>query len=473
MKTLPSLRLVIAAILAMPFSPAYASKTWHVAGTGDDNATGTSVEAAFRTLKKAAAQVQPGDTVLIGDGTYTDEETTSASCVLPIAQHGTADAWTTWKAAPGTKPEIRPTGWNGILITGSYQIIDGLRVTGANDSLKLSDAKADSKLSEKDGKLYFGSPRFNSNGISIDGRKNTPDRKPNHIVIRNCSVSKCPGGGITALEADHVTIEDNLVFDNAWFMRYAGSAITFLNNWAHDDEPGYHVIIQRNRVWNNKTLVPWVATGKLSDGNGILLDVTDGVSDTQPGENATNPNADAAVKPKGAKKADPNAGSLNPLRPRWTHRALIANNLSAYNGGSGIHTFRTRHVDIVNNTTHGNGTVVGYQEIFANRSQDVVILNNIIVPRRGGQVTSNNRNTGIRWDYNIYPIKQEVYKGANDIVADPRFISIKPDLREADFRLASGSPAIDSGSDNLPQSTDIRGKPRPDGKSRDRGAYEQ
>lgn len=469
MKTLPFLRLVIAAILVIPFHPAFAATTWHVAGNGNDNAAGTSAEAAFRTLKKAATQVQPGDTVLIGDGTYTDDETSNGSSVLVISQHGSPDAWTTWKAAPGAKPEIRPIGWHGIIITGSYQIIDGLRITGANDSITLIDALTNGKPSEKDGKLPPPNPRFNSNGISIDGRGNPPSAKPHHIIIRNCTVSKCPGGGISALETDHITIEDNQVFENAWFMRYAGSGITFLNNWAHDDAPGYHIIIQRNRVWNNKTLVPWEATGKLSDGNGILLDVTEGKSS----DNATNPNADAAVNTKAKKKADPNAASLNPLRPVWKYRALIANNLSAFNGGSGIHTFRTAHVDIINNTTYHNGAIVGYQELFANRSKDVVILNNIMVPRPGGKITSNNRNQDIRWDYNLYPAEQDVYRGANDIIADPKFISIKPDLREADFTLASGSPSIDSGSDEFAQATDITGKPRPSGKSRDRGAYEQ
>jgi hypothetical protein len=266
-----------------------------------------------------------------------------------------------------------------------------------------------------------------------------------------------------------VTLEDNQVFENAWYMRYAGSGITALNSWAHDDAPGYHIVIQRNRVWNNKTLVPWEATGKLSDGNGILLDVTEGAG----GDNASNPNADAAVKPHGPRKSDPNAASLNPLRPVWKYRALIANNLSAYNGGSGIHTFRTAHVDIINNTTYHNGSVVGYQELFANRSKDVVILNNIMVPRPGGNVTSNNRNSNVRWDYNIYPVVQDAYRGANDIIADPGFKSIKPDLRDADFSLASGSPAIDSGTDELAQPTDITRKNRPFGKSRDRGAYEQ
>ena len=55
---------------------------------------------------------------------------------------------------------------------------------------------------------------------------------------------------------------------------------------------------------------------------------------------------------------------------------------------------RTSHVDIVNNTTYWNGSVSGYEELFPNRSTDIAILNNIFVLRPGGQVTSDNRNTG-------------------------------------------------------------------------------
>ncbi|WP_229365667.1 right-handed parallel beta-helix repeat-containing protein [Fibrisoma montanum] len=439
------------------------AEVWYVSGTGSDTNDGKTTRTAFRSLQKAAEQVQPGDVVLIGNGIYAGTEGETGP-VLTISRSGRSDAWITWKAQPGHRPEIRPSGWAGIQITGSYHILDGLTVTGANDSLVLLRALEDAKKPKPD-------PRFNTNGIIIEGRRQPVDQKPHHVVIRNCQVSKCPGGGITGLETDYLTIEDCLVFDNAWYMRYAGSGITTLNNWAFDDKPGYHIIIQRNYVWNNKTLVPWERTGKLSDGNGILLDVTDL---TQQG--ATNPNADAVVAAQTARKDSAQAVPASPpksQRPEWKGRALIANNVSAYNGGSGIHTFRTRHVDIVNNTTYWNGQVVGYEELFPNRSDDIVIMNNIIVPHPGGKVTSNNRNTNIRWDYNLYPAAQQVFVGPNDRIADPLFVNVQPDLRKADFRLQKTSPGYNSGGVELPLTTDITGKARPKASGRDRGAYEQ
>jgi len=102
-----------------------------------------------------------------------------------------------------------------------------------------------------------------------------------------------------------------------------------------------------------------------------------------------------------------------------------------------------------------------------------VIVNNIIVPRPGGRVTSNNRNTRLRWDHNLYPSPQSVVSGPNDIVADPRFVDPQRDPSRGGFRLAPGSPGINSGSDELPQTVDLERKPRPQRGRRDRGAYEK
>lgn len=440
--------------------------TWHVSAIdGDDSQSGTSIKTAFKTLQKAESVVQPGDVVLIGDGIYESDPVKNkadGSALLNITHNGRPDAWITWKARPGHKPELRPRGWAGIQVAASYQIIEGLRIIGANDEIYLKAAIEAAKLKEKD--AYF-----NTNGILIEGRRNAADNKPHHIIVRHCEVAKVPGGGIAGMEADYVTIEDNLVYDNAWYMEFGGSGITFLNNWAYDDAPGYHIIVRRNQVWNNKTLVPWTNIGKLSDGNGILLDVTD----QQVSAGATNPNADAVIAtPNAAVQATPPSHPDKAKRPLWTGRALIANNLSAFNGGSGIHTFRTAHVDIINNTTYWNGSVVGYEELFANRSDDVVILNNIIVPRPTGKVTSDNRNTNVRWDYNIYPAAQKVMVGSHDIVADPQFVNVDRDLKRADFRLRKGSPARGSGSADVAQADDLTGARRP-ATGRDRGAYEQ
>ncbi|MBC8040337.1 MAG: right-handed parallel beta-helix repeat-containing protein, partial [Opitutaceae bacterium] len=354
-------------------------------------------------------------------------------------------------------------GWTGILITGSYYVIDGLTVTGFNDSIRLIDALKEAQNAKAD-------PYYNTNGINVRGRKNPPSQKPHHVIIRNCTVSKVPGCGIGIGQSDYITIEDNLVFDNCWFMRFGGSGITTRSNWPYDDAPGYHYIIQRNKVWNNKTLVPWGKVGKLSDGNGILLDVTD-LETTGPAN--TTVEAVAAADAAAAAAKTGAATDAPTERPEWKHRALIANNLCAFNGGSGIHVFRTAHVDIVNNTTYWNSQIVNTEELYSHSSRDVVILNNIIVPAPAGRVTSNKRNTDVRWDYNLYPIAQQVFAAPNDIVANPLFVKVARDLREADFRLRKNSPALKRGTKELLQPTDLAGKKRRADQAPDLGALER
>lgn len=452
-------RIIATCVLLAVLVLSVQAKDWYVSPQGNDAASGSSPSTALRTLQKAADLVAPGDRVLLCSGDFTMEGRSDDKALVTITKSGTKDAWITWRPAPGAKPVIRPSGWAAFDVRGSYHIFEDLVIIGQNDRLTLKGGIEDSKKQMPTG-LY------NTNGITIEGRQNAPDSKPHHHIIRRCTIAKCAGGGVAALETDYLTVEDCLVYDNCWYMRYAGSGITTLNSWAYDNEPGYHVIIRRNKVWNNRTLVPWGKTGKLSDGNGILLDVTN-----KRGPNLNNPDGDATVQAQ--KKKDVNAESEKKERPDWTNYALIENNISAFNGGSGIHVFRTCNVHIVNNTTYWNGSVVDYAELFSNASNNIVIMNNVIIPRPGGQVNSNYNNKDVVWDYNIYPMENPIVKGPHDIVADPKLVNPGKDISKADFRPQAKSPVIDAGTKEKAPAHDINGKKRPSGKAVDMGAIER
>lgn len=448
--------ITLASIIVLSALQAQA-KDWYVSPFGNDSWSGATASAPLRTLQKAADMVLPGDCVLLMSGEFTMEGRSDDKALVTITRSGAPDGWITWKPAPGAEPVIRPSGWAAFDVRGSYHLFQDLVIIGQNDRLTLKHAIEDLKKPHPSG-LY------NTNGFTIEGRQNAPDNKPHHTIIRGCTIAKCAGGGVAALETDYLTVEDCIVYDNCWYMRYAGSGITTLNNWAYDNEPGYHIIIRRNKVWNNRTLVSWEKTGKLSDGNGILLDVTN-----KKGPNLNNPEGDATVSNKKAVNAD----SEKKERPEWVNRALIENNISAYNGGSGIHVFRTAHVDIINNTTYWNGSVVDYAELFPNASFDITIRNNVIIPRPGGQVNTNWNNHDIDWDYNIYPLENPLIKGPHDIVADPLLVNPGKDISVSDFRPSSGSPAVDAGSPDKAPATDINGRKRPRGKAVDMGACEK
>ncbi|MCC5643273.1 right-handed parallel beta-helix repeat-containing protein [Nostoc sp. CHAB 5824] len=366
-------------------------KTYHVSGNGNDKNSGVSSSSPFKTIQKAANLTKPGDTVLIMNGIYTNANPKGQ--VVSITRSGKANAWIKFKAYPGHRPKIQHNGWNGILIHNgaSYIEINGLEVIGNNANVTLDYA-----MSEKTNKL---NPLTNGNCISVDGRKNG---HTHHIRIVNNKVHKCGGVGIAAIESDYVTVDNNVVFDNAWYSVYGCSGISMLSNWNSDNNRGYKMFVTNNKTYNNRMYIPWLAVGKITDGNGIIIDTS---------------------------RNDRNNSKLG----AYKGRTLIQNNLAFNNGGSGIHTFLSDHVDIVNNTAvlNNQSPEIKDGQIFANTSSDVRILRNILYTFPGKDINSNYRNKNVVYDYNIYLNSSKVrVKGTHDIVADSQFLRNYPTLEK-------------------------------------------
>ena len=74
---LSSIRIISLAGVSLLFLLLYltvgdlSAATYYVSPTGNDNSTGL-IGAPFKTIQKAASRVNPGDTVIVKDGTYTD-----------------------------------------------------------------------------------------------------------------------------------------------------------------------------------------------------------------------------------------------------------------------------------------------------------------------------------------------------------------------------------------------------------------
>jgi parallel beta-helix repeat protein len=366
-------------------------KTYYVSGNGNDANKGLSTSSAFRTIQKAADLTNPGDTVLIMNGVY--KNIAKAATVLSIKRSGTANAWIRYKAYPGHFPKIQHNTWNGILIShgASYIEINGLEVIGNNANVSLDYARR-----EKNNKL---NPLTNGNCISVDGRKNG---HTHHIRIINNKVHKCGGAGIATIESDYVTIDNNVVFDNAWYSVYGCSGISMLSNWNFDNKRGYKMFVTNNKSYNNRMYIPWIAVGKITDGNGIIIDTT---------------------------KNNRNNSKLG----AYKGRTLVQNNLTFNNGGSGIHAFLSDHVDIVNNTAilNNQSPEIKDGQIFANNSSDVRILRNILYAFPSKNINSNYKLENVVYDYNLYINASKVsVKGPRDIIADSEFLSKHPTLKK-------------------------------------------
>jgi hypothetical protein len=81
--------------------------TYYVATTGSDSSSGTSA-APFKTIQKAADIVNPGDTVIVRDGVYTD--TNGDGFVVILQRAGTPSNWITFKSQNKWGAKIDFTG---------------------------------------------------------------------------------------------------------------------------------------------------------------------------------------------------------------------------------------------------------------------------------------------------------------------------------------------------------------------------
>ncbi len=440
------IKLLFILLTVLPLANVFAADYYVSAVTGSDSNNGLTSSSAFKTIQKAADRTNPGDTVFIMNGTYSEAKVLFSihASVLYISRSGNANAYITYKNYPGHQPKISGVNcrWNCVRIRANYIRFEGIELEGPNQNITYEQAKkmydyyVNTASSSRDWNLIG---TMNTNGLSI-GSDMVASVPWHHIEVRNCVVHDFQGGGIGGSDFDYITIENNVIYNNSWYGMYATSGISVFHSRDFDSNPStYKNIVRGNICYNNKTLIPWAGRDYLSDGNGIIID----------------DNRNTQV-----------TGGIP-----YNGKTLVENNVSYNNGGSGIHAYSSNNVDIINNSAYNNGTVVGYPEIYGQDGTNVNIYNNIMYARTGGACNSNAGGT--TYDYNIYFNGPASRQGANDLVADPKFVKLALD-ETADFKLRNTSPAINSGSnaEGKFSPVDINGVARPVGDKPDRGAYE-
>jgi hypothetical protein len=429
---------------------AYASPAFYVNPKGDDKNDGRTEKTAFADPQKAVDLAQPGDIILLMEGTHQRAPTSSIhDGVVAFRKGGTPAAWISLKNYPGHKPVLKSDAWNTIKIgrgngkepsTGpalAYIEVRGLHIRGNADTIKQEHPELIEKVN----------PLTNGNGISGSGGDEA--NPPHHLRFADNLVEYCSGGGIGTGDCDWVTIENNTVRNNSWWVVYATSGVSLLGTKNFDSaDNAYKMLIRNNTVSGNRCFVKWKQVSKISDGNGIIVD--------------------SNYVPK-ANRA-------------YLGRTLIQNNLSFNNGGSGIHAFKSHRVDIVNNTAYYNGASpeLGWGQIFVQVSDDMRIKNNILVSRPGQPINSVGKDGGDQNSTNVVRSNNVYFggltpksMGEGDVLADPMFVNASADPKVADFHVKPGSPALKSGWTGpfLPL-LDLDGKPRPVAVAPDRGAYQ-
>ncbi len=437
----------------------FAKPAFYVSASGSDKNDGRTEQTAFATPQKAVDAAGPGDIIAVMNGTYLPRGEQEG--IVNFTKAGAPNAWISLKNYPGHSPLFSLVkAWGAIRIwdrkvpgppaaegaeapaartTPAYLEIRGLHIRGEGDVAK---AKYPDKMN-------IAASETNGNGISVSWGDAVGETSPHHLRFADNLVEFCPGGGIGPGGADWVTIENNVIQNNCWTTIYATSGIS-LNGGSNFDgtSGGYRALIRNNETSGNRTFEIWKQIGKVSDGNGIIIDV--------------------------------NQNSKAPEELRYNGRTLIANNLSFNNGGSGIHAFKSKRIDVINNTVYMNSASpeLDWGQMFVQQSSDVRFINNIVVAPPDQPVNTNGAKGGDQNSTDIYRANNLYFGGGTapvmgegDTIGAPQFVNPSIDEKVADFHLKPTSPAIGTGivEPFLP-ATGLEGKVR--GVNPDKGAYQ-
>ncbi len=361
---------------------------------GDDNNDGLSLDNPIRSLQAALDGVQPGETVYLMDGTYSDLlEPGNAHYV--VRNGGTPDAWVTVENAPGHSPLIIASDGNGLEVQADYVEVAGLTVRGEG-----YDETADP----------WG------NALLV--------RNSNHVRFVGNTLSNMPTSGISAVESSNLAILNNEIFENAFWSSVQGSGISLWHSSTNGEPPdpdGYHDRILGNRIYRNENKVKsrWRDFSVITDGNGIIIDEGRDTS--------------------------------------YTGRVLVANNVVFDNGGRAIMVFKANNVDVMFNTTYNNVRTDaldgGRGELVAGQATNVRFLNNLVWPSPdlAGLIVRDADNVETEGNLVITSGEPGDVSG-QDVVqaADPGLRNPSVDDKQADFRPLSTSSAIGKATDVSP-----------------------
>ncbi|MFM2081880.1 MAG: hypothetical protein RL380_571 [Verrucomicrobiota bacterium] len=437
-----------------------ARPAYYVSPTGSDSRNGWTetnsgtTNGPFLTISKAAGVAKAGDIILImGTGAgphYQISTTDSNSQGVPVTNAAAPAAWTTFKAYPGHTPEIKNLGWHIFRLGSgtaaardrgagvSYLELRGLKLRGVADTL----AEADK------GSSGIGSA--NTTGFTVEGRYMAI--QPHHVRLADNIICTNSAGGIGVLQADYVSVENNRIFDNCKWSAYAPSGISIYQAWDFGGLPNtYRMFVSGNIATNNQSLYPWVSCSCLSDGNGIIIDNFSGSQNSE-------------------------------TMGYYPGRTLVQGNLLTGNGGSGMHAYTSKRVDVINNTSYQNSQVVTNGELWSNQSDDVRFYNNIMVSptNRPLNPVLSPGTVGVYFYNNLYQVGAGGSPpvagsgGSGNVTNSSTNIFVSPAVTGGNFRLTNNSPAHNLGlAVAMSPTLDLLGYPRGTDGSLDVGAYER
>jgi Right handed beta helix region len=434
-----------AAILTVNTGGVATDCTVFASPTGNDANSGATATSP-KTFNGAANATQPGSVVCLLGGTYN----LSSSFVPPV--NGTPSSWIVYKAY-GDSPVT-------LLYTGA------------------ADASPMFRLGT--GNFPTGPSYLEFRGLTLNGNGNAGDafwcEGGHHLRFIGNTMINTGGSGVGTRDCDYLTTDHNVVYHNGYMPastpdpQWYGwtSGISYNSDQWFDNYQGFHNVIS-----NNIVVGEYDSSTHHTDGNGIILDLSNGSY---------------------------TASTAN------TPPALIINNVVYGNGGRCIHAFVVTNFWIVNNTCYKNNldsTLGNAASLSTNNSQSGYFINNIAVAWDTGNPTyaEEGTNSNISFYSDLYfgsavsftPSSPPQFTQADPLFVNPPSLTgggyataLAPSQLGDGLTLTSASPARGKGIDpttlpNLPAAilsdlknyiyTDINGKARAGG-AFDSGAYQ-
>lgn len=206
---------------------AAAGNTYYVSLTGNDTSNG-SYASPFRTFNQAKRVLQPGDTLRIFGGTYSE--------ALDITTSGTAAAWITIMPVDGQQVTIdvernadrtvwlrgnylkianmtlKNGDWSCLALSGEYQEVDGVVATGCQSHSIFAGGK---HITIKNSTVYDSVlENQNRNPNNGWGSAIKVERGAEDITIDRNTVYHTYGEGIGVTMGRNIKVTNNLVYDN-------------------------------------------------------------------------------------------------------------------------------------------------------------------------------------------------------------------------------------------------------------------
>ena len=413
---------------------------------------------------------------------YSNGENLNNPHVVTINKSGNeTDGYITLKNYPNHKPKIIFNGQGGIKLgqNANYVIVEGFEVEGPSQSITYNQAI----MNRRNRVTLKESISQNNNNYSYFSGKGIWGGYDDHhhIIIRDNIVHDTPGSGIRFNDSDHITIENNTVYNTTWWTSSASSAIVFAETIAISEEENkddMKMIVRGNTVYNNWNRIPFYMSSfpdnaqppngnygnagysTILDGQGIYVTRSD-------------PNYKGIFLFENNLCVNNGKNGINFDRSNASS-AIIRNNTIYFNGAHDL--VQDISVSVEGNPRHGGQKVAGIKANFVN---NVSVVNNIVETRfdnysalelfnvDGSRFVNNNIfvNGSISWGEsnpsNMKDVSPE-FVNPTKLSDDASVMSDWENyMSNVDFSLQSTSPAINAGMSEYSPQFDILGNPRP------------